>query len=185
MVILQLQMSLMRCSIRSEFRSYKLSSDRQEQWSRRNCIRIRGMKEHEGENTIGLVHTVCCDIGVQLRPGDISTSHRTGRRRPDHPRDIIVLFTHRETKYRVMRGRSKLRNIERARGVYIDEDLTVIRARVVKELRREGWFVQTHDGKINAKKEGQQPLWIDYPQEFTRLPWTEEKFRQLGITPDF
>ena len=98
-------------NVRSELRSNKLSVDRQEQWSRRNAIRIRGLNEHRDENTLGLVHKVCSDIGVALCPGDISTTHRTGKRRQARSKDVIVLFTQREIKYRVMRAKNKLRGI--------------------------------------------------------------------------
>ena len=98
--------------------------------------------------------------------------------------DIICRFTRRETKLEVMRCKNRLKNVPRAKGVYIDEDLTVLRARVVRELRKEGWLVQTYNGKIHAKKAGEE-LWVDQPQEFARLPWGEAKFRELGITPDF
>ena len=84
-----------------------------------------------------------------------------------------------------MHAKNRLRHVERARGVYIDEELTVIRARVVRELRHQGYVVNTRDGKISARKEGYDTLWIDYPQDFANLPWGEDKFRELGITPDF
>ena len=171
--------------IKQELRKHKLSSERQEQWSRRNMIRIRGTIESLGEDTSHLVHTICSDIGVNLRPGDISTAHRIGKRSANHRRDLLVWFTHRDTKYRVMRARNKLRNIPRARGVFIDEELTQIRSRVVKELRHEGWTVQTHDGKISAQKDGEEDLWVDHPQDFQKLPWNDAKLTEMGIIPDF
>ena len=172
-------------NIRSELRYHRLSTEHQEQWTRRNHVRIKNVKETRDENTLALVATVCSDIGVNLKPGDISTAHRTGKRIQGRNRDIICWFTRRETKYSVMRSKNRLKNVPRANGVFIDEDLTVLRARVVRELRKEGWFVQTHDGKIHARKQGEDDIWVDHPQEFARLPWGEEKFKELGITPDF
>ena len=77
------QLMMDNLDLQSELHSHKLSADKQEQWSCRNAIHIRGLNENRDENTLGLVHTVCSDIGVALHPGDISISHcrPTGKRR--------------------------------------------------------------------------------------------------------
>ena len=84
-----------------------------------------------------------------------------------------------------MRNKHRLRGLPHARNVFIDEDLTIIRAQVVRELRKEDYKVTTHDGKISARKVGSEDIYVDYPQDFLRLPWDEEKFKQFGINPDF
>jgi len=84
-----------------------------------------------------------------------------------------------------MRAKNKLRSIPQAKGVFIDEDLTVLHARVVRELHHQGWSVKTHDGKITAEKSGETTLWLDYPDDFKRLPWDSDKFKELGIDTNF
>ena len=171
--------------IRTQFKVKNLSEERQEQWCRRNMVRIRGVPEQRGEDVYQIVNSVFSDTGVNLHPPDISTCHRTGKLRREGHRDILVLFTQRDVKYNVMRNKHKLRRVPRAQGVYIDEDLTVIRARVVRQLRKDGYTVSTYDGKITAKRHQCDDIYVDYPQDFLSLPWDQERFQQLGINPDF
>ena len=76
----------------------KLQSDMnaQEQYSRRNCLRIFGVPEADDENTDAIVCRIANNnLGVDLRPNDIDRSHRIRRRSPptsgpSKPRAIIV-----------------------------------------------------------------------------------------------
>ena len=98
-----------REKIRTKLRVPKLSTDRQEQWTRGDATRIRTLQEKPNEDTYGIVREVLGDIGVQVMVNDISTCHRTGRKRRNsgRERDIIVYFTQRDTKYTVMRNKHK------------------------------------------------------------------------------
>ena len=68
--------------------------DAAEQYSRRNCLRISGMKEGAFENIDTIVLDIAKAIGVDL---DVDRSHRLGRpgtvaEPRTKPRDIIVKF---------------------------------------------------------------------------------------------
>lgn len=64
-----------------------------EQYSRRNCLKFRGIPEEEKENTDSLIVKACNSIlGVMVTEGDISRSHRVGPKSDKYPRDIIVRF---------------------------------------------------------------------------------------------
>ena len=59
----------------------KLSSlvDRQDQYSRRNCILIRGIKENLNEDTDEVVvNKIKSEMELEISPGDIYRTHRIG-----------------------------------------------------------------------------------------------------------
>ena len=62
--------------LRSEVQVLKFDLDRQNQYSRRESIRIWGISETEGENMYGLVTKLAADIGVSVTETDISVSLR-------------------------------------------------------------------------------------------------------------
>ena len=66
---------------------HKISTDRQEQWQRRNAIRTCNLKERQNEDTYGIMREVLGDIGVQVGINNISC-RGTGCRECD----IIVYF---------------------------------------------------------------------------------------------
>ena len=120
---------------RSEERIQKLESslNDQEQYSRRNCVRVFGVPERDNENT----NQIVCDIatnqlGVSLAMADIDRSHRVGRRSEPKggsasatsmkPRPIIVKLTSYQHRQNLLRNRRKLK--ENKTGISIYEDLT-------------------------------------------------------------
>lgn len=54
------------------------AQDDLEQYTRRDCLEIRGILEITGENTNDIVKNVASNIGVDLEECDISVSHRLG-----------------------------------------------------------------------------------------------------------
>lgn len=71
-----------------------------EQYSRKNCVVINGVKESSDENVVGLVIEIARLIGVTVNAEDIDNAHRMGkahqsqssRGRQFKPRPIIVKF---------------------------------------------------------------------------------------------
>ena len=86
----------------------------QEQYSRRNYVRLFGVPEHEKENTNELV----CDIarnhlGVNIKEDDIDRSHRVRRRveptggSARKPRAIIVKVTSYRLRKLLLQNKKK------------------------------------------------------------------------------
>ncbi|XP_071509420.1 uncharacterized protein [Diadema antillarum] len=106
----------------------KLQSDlnNQEQYSRRNCLRIFGVPEADKENTDDVVCRIANqNLGVELRRDDIDRSHRVQRRSPppvgsSKPSAIIVKMTSYRLRQRLLTNRKKLKGT----GLSICEDLT-------------------------------------------------------------
>lgn len=101
-----------------------------EQYQRRQCLRIFGVKEEENEDTDKQAIEVAHKIGVDLQLCDIDRSHRIGRREnSDRPRPIIVKFTSYRKRSEVFRSKRRLRST----GVVIHEDLTKARYHLLRE----------------------------------------------------
>ena len=97
--------------------------DKLEQYGRRDTIRINRIPETEGEDTNVIVKELAVDIGVKMTTADIIDSHRM-LGRPGTAKSIIAKFVRRDMKASVMRNKRKLREHDRRRSVYINEDLT-------------------------------------------------------------
>ena len=69
--------------------------DRQEQYSRYNCLLVHGIVETNNENTDDLVlKTINEKLDVDITKNKIDWSHRTGREKDgQRPRPIIVKLT--------------------------------------------------------------------------------------------
>ena len=105
-----------------------------EQYSRRTCIRIFGVKEEKGENTDAIAADIITNkLGIPLDPVcDIDRSHRTGKVKEasqttssashvhQKPRSIIVKMTTYRKRREIMLNRKKLKDT----GITIVEDLT-------------------------------------------------------------
>ena len=133
-----------------------------EQYSRRSCLRVFGLKEQKGENTDMLVtELVRSKLGVSLDPvKDIDRSHRTGRvREPDassnrssmqnpRPRPIIVKLNSYKKRKEIITNRKKLKGS----GIVIAEDLTIKNQELLSKAReskhiKSAW---SSDGRIIA-----------------------------------
>ena len=132
---------------------------------------------------------VAKDMGLDISPNDISISHRAGgprRGRSDKPRPILAKFVRRECKSQMMYRKKNLRQVEAYRNVYVQEDLTKARSKLVFELKRASDVkrVWTVNGRIvclieinghETKKE------VETPDDLFHLGWSEERVLSLGL----
>ena len=136
----------------------------QEQYSRRNNIRIFGLREEEGsqgrgENVFDTLRVVLKFLNTRLMlrvsEQDVCVCHRLGEKAEGRNRAIIVKFVQRMTRIRILQNKHMLRGSH----IVIAEDLSPERSRLFFELReaigaRNVW---TREGKIFANTpEGRQ-----------------------------
>ena len=117
--------------------SLERQADQAEQYSRRNCLRVSGLKEEENENTDDLILKIASAVGSDIVLADIDRSHRVGnpkgaRRRP---RDTIVKFATYRSRLNLYRKRTSLKDTG-YRGVFVNEDLTKVRSYLLYEARK-------------------------------------------------
>lgn len=146
-----------------------------EQYSRRECLEIRGIPVTQDESTDEIVGKVGEIIGVDIDADDISISHRLADKvitRSDGvqmKRDpaIIVKFTHRTTRDDFYRARKKLHKRstkdlgftrQRENPIFISESLTARNRMIFNrclEFKKKNYFkfIWTHYGTTFLRKD--------------------------------
>lgn len=147
-------------------------NDSLEQYSRRNSIRVSGVPEVASEDTDKVIIHIAETLDVPINRSDIDRSHRVGRidnrgsgdgaagGRRRH-RDIIVKFATYNAKQRLYSKRKDLRENEDMRHLYINEDLTRLRSKLLFDARclvRAGKLKAAYasDGKIFVRDNGER-----------------------------
>ena len=100
------------------------------------------------------------------------------------PRPIIVKLVRRDKKIALLRAKKDMSKTARWKKVYLEEDLTPLRARLARKLRKDRMHVWTRDGKIFTKpKEGGMETIraLDTPDDFLKVGWSEDRVRESGL----
>ena len=131
---------------------------------------------------------VAKDMGLTVVPQDISVSHRLPAR-GGQAKPIIAKFVRRDVKTQLMRNKKKLREHESRKNVYVNEDLTPFRSKLVRELRKDETIksVWTIDGKIFCTQDERGKEYkrvITSPDDLFKVGWPEEKVYALGFFYD-
>ena len=107
-------------------------SDANEQYGRRENVRIFGVEGQTGEDVYQQVVDVLKGTGVEIGMSDINVCHRLPAR-GQSGKPNIVKFVRRETKLALMKKKSVLRH-QSGRPIYINDDITQLRARLPKSV---------------------------------------------------
>ena len=171
--------------LQREVQLHKFELDKLEQYSRKENIKVFGLPETEGENTNEKVVNLAREMGLEIGTRDISISHRI-RGAAGKPRPIIVKFVRRETKAQVMKHKRNLKKKPEFRDVFINDDLTKLRGKIMYQLKSDENIIKqwSVDGKIFCvMKEGNREIkkTIDSPEDLSKLGWTDEKVKELGV----
>ena len=125
--------------MRDEIQNVQDKQDDAEQYSRRNCVRVHGIPEVEGENTDSIVIKIGEEVGADIFSDSIDRSHRVGRK-GDYSRPIICKFTSHKTKLALLKAKKRLAEINteklfNAKKVFVNEDLSQQRAMIATKAR--------------------------------------------------
>ena len=131
--------------------SLKGCLDRQEQYSRRNCLLIHGLPESKNENTDELViDTIKEKMGEEIKKNEIDRSHRLGAPKNNgKSRPIIIKFVRYNTRCRIFKNKKKLKG----KSISVTESLTKKRMEALKKAREDHGFenVWSSEGNILYK----------------------------------
>ena len=172
--------------LRSVIQSQAFDVDRLAQYSRRENVRLHGVPETAGENTDDVVIGIAHDMGVDISSNDISVSHRLPKSRTMKERPIIVKFVRRNTKTALMMNKKTLRTIDRYRHIYINDDLTPLRSRMLRTLQNDDEVkrVWTIDGNFNCvvvENNADVKKRLETPDDLFKLGWSQEKMMDSGL----
>ena len=177
-------------TLRTQVHSQNFELGRLQQYSGRDNIRLYGNAEAthdiENENTNNVIVKMAKDTGVDISEHDLSVSHRLGRKAGTKPRPIIAKFVRRDTDTTTMRCKKNLRGLSGYRSVFVKDDLTTLRSKLVYELKRDKTIkrVWTIDGRIMCIQEEigrDMKKVIDSPDDLFKVGWTTEKVAGLGV----
>lgn len=124
--------------------------DRQEQYSRRNCLLIHNVTEEKDENTDNTVLKIIQDkVEEPISIEDLDRTHRLGPPHGNKKRPIIVKFSRYYKRNLVFKKKKQLKGQE----ISITESLTKRRMGELKDARSQHGFqnVWSSDGKILFK----------------------------------
>ena len=152
-------------SLRNEVDQLKLKlselsskANNNEQYSRRNNLRIFGIPEVVGEDCYDVVLSLCVnDLGINVSREELDRAHRVGRQKdarqgqtsPPPCAMIVKLAAHR-TKMKFMKARRNLA----PKKIFINEDLTKANHKLLLYVKKhvpEGVSVYSVDGTIMAR----------------------------------
>ena len=124
--------------------------DSLQQYSRRTCLLVHGVKETKDENTDNVVMDVIeSKLNVELSQNDIGRTHRLGRKtNGEKPRPLIVRFATYRPRKKVFDSKRKLKG----QGIVITENLTkkrysLLQKCIVEFGRDKVW---SFDGRITC-----------------------------------
>ena len=139
--------------LRQHIEDQKFKLDELEQHGRRDSLRVADIPENKDQDdTDAAMMNVCQLMKLEppIAPKDIAVSHRVGKKVEGKDRQIIVKFATRNIRERVFSAKSKLKEVNSNRTdngdddnndnsnnhkIYINEDLTTLRASLAREAR--------------------------------------------------
>jgi len=152
-------------NLRKEIGDLKSALEEQAQYTRRECLEIRGVPALQGEDTNEIVKKIGSLIDADVNDTDISISHRIplssngeSASTPSTPRvrhpAIVVKFTNRRIRDRFYKARPKLKSCNisdiglgrfGADKIYIQESLTESKRKLFKKCLK---FRKDHNYKF-------------------------------------
>ena len=137
-------------------------TDRQEQYSRKNCLLIHGIPENKNENTDVLaMEVIDTKMDIKITENDIDRTHRIGKPKNNgKPRPIILKFVRYNDRKKVVFSKKLLK----VSGVSITESLTAFRMKKLTNARKTFGFrnVWTVDKRIFYSESASQHPKICY-----------------------
>lgn len=186
------QMSQVRDNAPRHLLALKFDMDKQEQHTRKESIRITGLKEETGRESEAELREKIVDMakaaGIDMADKDISVCHRLGKVGNNGSRNVICKFLSRNTKHQLMRAKRNLKNNDTYKNIFINDDLTKLRARLYKLVREDPRVSSCHtrDGKIICviRHNGRdRNAVIETPEDLFHYGWDVDSLnmRQLGL----
>ena len=172
--------------LRSVIQSQAFDVDRLVQYSRRENVRLHGVPETAGENTHDVVISIAHDMGVDISSNDISVSHRLPKSRTMKERPIIVKFVRRNMKTALMMNKKTLRTIDRYRHIYINDNLTPLRSRMLRTLQNDDevkrvWTIDVNFNCVVVENNAEVKKRLETPDDLFKLGWSQEKMVDSGL----
>lgn len=159
--------------------------DRCNQTARRENIRIAGLEESEGKDDFEILSQMFTEMQVDVKKEDIAAYYRIGNP-VKKPRPLLVRVKERHVKYKIFANKKNLKDKPLYRKVYINEDLTTTRFKLLQYVKKLDNVKSTssRDGKIIGTFKSGKKFSIENPDDLFNLGVTELDYAALGL-PEF
>ena len=122
-----------------------------EQYCHLNRVRISGVGESGEEDTDRIIKNIARDLDADITLNDTVKSHRVGKSRNGRPPAIVVKFTSYRARHAFYSKRMDLRHLNAGRNVFINEDLTARRNKLLFNARK---YVKSEQLKTAYSSDG-------------------------------
>lgn len=171
--------------VKVEVQHQRSEQDKLEQYSRIDNVKIFGLEENENEILEDKIIELGKVAGVEMKKEDISVCHRLPRGRGGH-RPTIVKFVRRTTKANLMQSKQKLKGNPQYKDVFIVDDLTSLRSKILRELKEDPNILRvwSRDGKIHCVIEvdkREEKVIINSAEDVRKLGWDDKRLQDIGV----
>ena len=151
-------------------------------YGRRENLRISGIGEEDGENLRRKMIDIGARMGVVIPEGAINVVHRSGQKGAK-PRQILCIFVTRECKTDLLKKRKELKDMDEYRGVYLYEDLTPLRARLLRMVKANNAVkgASTRDGIIHCYMRDGSHIRVETPDDLFKIGCDDVDLKEPGL----
>ncbi|CAC5425206.1 unnamed protein product [Mytilus coruscus] len=150
----------------------------------RENVRISNVPEADGEDLTKNLIEIAGSVGVVIKPDNINAIHRIGPKRKGKARQVIARFVHREPRFLLLKNRAELRKIERFKNIFIAEDLTKLKFKLLFYIKKQTNVKSafTKEGRIHytlsdeSKVTSKIPDFVEFISSYDILCFTESRF---------
>ena len=156
-------LTIRTCNLEKDNKLLQMAMNDLEQYSRRDCVEIKGIEYTANESTDEIVVNVAKKMGLTLTKADISVSHRLNYQAQEHssfhdlqdlPPKIIAKFISRNVRDNFMKNKNKIKKEDR---IYINESLTKENRQIFNNClqykkKHQFKYIWTKNGKTLLKK---------------------------------
>lgn len=168
--------------IKAAARTCYYRADENEQYSRRESVRIFGIEEREGENLEETVQAISSSAGQPLDERDIVAIHRVGKVTPQKSRPIICRFTRRKPAKMLLTKQKAARNATNNHKMFIVEDLTPMRSKLRFTLKSTPGVdkIRVRDGRIFCEY-NEKTVSIENPDHLFKVGIDAPNLKDFGL----
>ena len=161
-------------------------NDSLKQYYRPENVRISNVPEAEDEDLTKTLIEIADSIGVVIKPDNINAIHRIGPKCQGEARQIIARFVYREPRFQLLKNRADLRKTERFKNIYISEDLTQLKFKLLYYVKKQGNVKSafSKEGMIHCTLDDDSKVTIDTPDDLFKIGMDNIDLKALGL-PEF
>lgn len=159
--------------------------DKQNQYSRKENLRIMGMQEVDEEIVTDILQELFDSMKVKINTKtDIVACHRVGVK-GTKPRTIIARFCTRDMKLQILVHKKGLKGSAKYGKVFIQEDLTTMRFKLLRFTKDLECVktVATREGKIVCFLKNGGKIVVESPDDLFKLGVNNVNYKDFGV-PD-